>query len=339
MTRPTVRAFTLIELLVVIAIIAVLIGLLLPAVQKVREAAARAKCQNNLKQLGLAAHNYHGANERFPAGTQKSPFTGASGLVMLLPYLEQPQRYALFDQTKDLWDAANDNARSSGDVPGLLCPSDPSSGQLQGPAGPAGRTNYHANLGTHANQTEGKLLIRRGVFASGGATVKLSEIADGTSNTAMFAEIRRGASGASPASDIYDVTRLASWSVLGPGATADSPKNLDPSLDTTFQTACNAAASVESVSGLAYSGGWQTGMGQGKINLIYYTHTVPPNYTGRDCMSFTPTNIHLASRSAHTGGVNLVLVDGSVRFVSNSIPMDNWRAAGTRNGGETLPLE
>jgi prepilin-type N-terminal cleavage/methylation domain-containing protein len=272
MYRPHKSGFTLIELLVVIAIIAVLIGLLLPAVQKVREAAARAKCQNNLKQLGLAAHNHHGANEKFPAGTQKSPFTGASALVMLLPYLEQSQRYALFDQTKDLRDAANDNARSSGDVPGLLCPSDPSAGQLQGPTGPAGRSNYHANLGAHANHTEGKLLNRRGVFASV-TPVKLSEIADGTSNTALFAEVRRGAS---PASDAYDVTVLSSWSVLGPSATADSAKNLDPSLDTTFQNACNAAASVDSVSGLGYSGGWATGGSQGKINLVYYTHTLPP---------------------------------------------------------------
>src|SRR5262245_47092425 len=117
MSRLRSRAFTLIELLVVIAIIAVLIGLLLSAVQKVREAAARIKCANNLKPLALAAHSYHEVRNQFPPGTSAAQFTGASALVFLLQYLEQDARYRLFDTNKALIDPANNAARASGDIP------------------------------------------------------------------------------------------------------------------------------------------------------------------------------------------------------------------------------
>src|SRR6188474_427060 len=103
------RGFTLIELLVVIAIIAVLIGLLLPAVQKVREAAARSKCQNNLKQIGLAAHSYHGANDRFPPGGSTAP-AQISVQVFLLPHLEQEAKYQQFDLTKNAFSSPDNHA-------------------------------------------------------------------------------------------------------------------------------------------------------------------------------------------------------------------------------------
>jgi prepilin-type N-terminal cleavage/methylation domain-containing protein len=178
-------AFTLIELLVVIAIIAILIGLLLPAVQKVREAAARLQCQNNLKQIGLGLHNYHSAYGAFPPGSNPKGFTV---VTQLLPFMEQGNIYNQIDLTASANSPANAGPTGM-TIKILLCPSDRTN---QTPPGQGGN-NYFANYGTEPQFFQNSS-VANGVFAlreaSGG--VRLTDVTDGTSNTAAFSELRKG---------------------------------------------------------------------------------------------------------------------------------------------------
>jgi prepilin-type N-terminal cleavage/methylation domain-containing protein/prepilin-type processing-associated H-X9-DG protein len=324
MRRPGV---TLIELLVVIAIIAVLIVLLLPAVQKVREAAARMSCTNNLKQIALAAHNYHGAFNGFPPGAAPWP-AQASALALLLPYLEQGNAYQQFDFSRDVYaDPVNGLARAQ-QVQTFLCRSDPSQGYYRSPFPPgeeSGKSNYAANLGAHGwwkeqNGTQVKDPTLNGVFAWNSST-RLGDITDGSSNTLLFAEVKRGAS---PAHDNLDVTVLMSpsWDNR-PYNPATNPNNLSP------HPACNSPATTLNYTGLQYYRGfWIT---------AFYSHTVPPNSRARDCIRWlTFDQGHLAARSYHPGGVNASFADGSVRFIGDSIQLSTWKKLGTRSGGEVL---
>ena len=335
------RGFTLIELLVVIAIIAVLIGLLLPAVQKVREAAARLKCQNNLKQIGLAAHNYESTNLSFPPGAGQLPSLPSgypssgtqrpSPQALILPYVEQANKYNQFDFRYDINLAAVNAPARFQDVPIYICPSD-ASGAAFAPAGtPYGRSNYHANIGASASPTD-KSGLTGGIYFveftnaqwNGGnksGAVKIGEITDGTSNTAMFSEIKRGnlrngATSTTTPADPNEVRLVAS--MAGNAASLRSPP-----------AACNATSGTSyTYAGLQYYRSFAF--------TSFYTHTVPPNYKGGDCTDLS--NVHLAARSFHSGGVNVVLCDGSVRFVADSIDPNVWRLFGARSDGQVLNL-
>jgi prepilin-type processing-associated H-X9-DG protein len=190
-----------------------------------------------------------------------------------------------------------------------------------------GRSNYSGNLGTSGwAYDEYNNLSRKpeqmGVFAFTTST-PIRDISDGTSNTVLFAEIRRGAQ---PNSDKFDV-RIVMPNRWGSGDPSVNLSNLSP------PAACNSPTPQNyHFTGLQYQRGF--------FITALYTHTVPPNYSGMDCIRFPAMDQgHLASRSAHPGGVNVAMSDGSVRFVKQTINLYVWRALGSRKGGEVISAD
>ncbi|MBY0456733.1 MAG: DUF1559 domain-containing protein [Gemmataceae bacterium] len=343
--RKPRAGFTLIELLVVIAIIAILIGLLLPAVQKVREAAARMSCQNKLKQLALACHNYHDANGVLPYGRKYDIWDTYTWTTLVLPYIEQVAVYDRFANSVNMTPyATNYNV----------------GGTQTGPNGPIGsnaaqREARHTALTTFAcpsdNGNTGNELgttqygARRGNYRAC------------TGSGDMY--------GNRPPSD----TSAGPWGVgvfgVRPGQSFDATRNgLGAALTAVTDGTSNTVLLAEGLVP-ADTSGWG-----GPVGMIIYgnmgggliTTTLTPNSSAPDrivgpcpqnagdpsyrgaCLSiggnawWTPSaaGAHASARSKHTGGANAALSDGSVRFVRDSISLVTWRAMGTRAGGEVV---
>ena len=311
-------AFTLIELLVVMAIVAVLAGLLLPAVQQAREASRRLTCANNLKQLGLALHNYTDAHGRFPPGRGAALPGVFSAQAFLLPFVEQSGLQRRIDFTRapttffvppaTTHDGSANLTAATTPVAVLQCPSDRTDGRV--PGSNFGATNYAASVGSGLVEY-GTLRNADGVFYLGSAT-GIEEITDGTTHTAAFSERLLG-----PGYDVAGTpgsTELYIWEL--PGASNTTPAD------------CAAAV----------TGVWDSERGAkwilGNYGNTLYNHFHPPNAAEWDCMNMQQQKGLMSARSRHPGGVEVLFCDGSVRFVSNLIAAETWRALATRAGGE-----
>jgi prepilin-type N-terminal cleavage/methylation domain-containing protein/prepilin-type processing-associated H-X9-DG protein len=330
------KGFTLIELLVVIAIVGVLTSLLLPAVQKARGAAQRVKCANNLKQLGVAMHHYHDTQGAFPPGLEakkgpKYPLVDPnlyrwSAHARLLPYLELTTLASTLDLANPLFlddslRVASNNVFGVSQVPSVfLCPSDwgtPFVPIIAGQDDPKfGPVNYAACVGSGANG--GAQLNADGVcFAS--SRVRLAEVTDGASNTALMSETLLGLGG----SPLFNNNPPGSSQIPFVYAWLSMDKPLGPN-DCQTPLFWNTNASSK----------WA----DGEFYCTLYNHAYPPNAATWDCVASDAYSLNAhawrAARSKHSGGVNLLLVDGSVRFVANGVSLAAWRALGSRNGGE-----
>lgn len=348
--RPRVRGFTLIELLVVIAIIAILIALLLPAVQQAREAARRTQCKNNLKQIGLAQHNYHDVHLSFPMtnGWNQTPGihdarSGAfSDKVAMLPFLERANEYNLAEvgfrpYEPSGWHGSENIAAFGGTLPMFNCPSTPH--EHANAAHNRGTHTYAQNMGVMRLNGRGRQGTHNGIgyFAGHGITpdakVAFANITDGTSNTVSYAEFvpSPGAAGTGGTTSAFvKKYQIYQWAddvpthaELRASCNANRDAGLLTQMDDTWR---------QSLKGSAWS--WAF-IGTGNS----YTHTMGVNEASCSVMNGGTDwggDTMGAAGSRHTGGAQVLMADGSARFVSENIDINTWWALGTRNGGETL---
>jgi len=356
-------AFTLIELLVVIAIIAVLIALLLPAVQAAREAARRAQCVNNLKQLGLATHNYISSNNVFPSTNMflgpaytTTPGVGpgwgwnASWAVALLPNLEQTAMYNAWN-FKDGADSLLNTTVAYNSLSGMICPSENLKTRPNGSWAPLSYRGNHGGPGVIVNWTG--TIVENGTnnplswWGNAGDTnmafFGIEGVTDGTSNTGLFSEKLFGSPGvplnpgsANAKRALYVVNYNGAYNTFN-GANA--------------QTALAACKSVPNTTGdngqIGINGfAWALGYPWAILNNGYHHFNTPNAYS---CITASDTaggsNIWggtsgmITATSNHSGGVNMGMADGSVRFVKDTVAPATWWAVGTRNQGEVISAD
>jgi prepilin-type N-terminal cleavage/methylation domain-containing protein len=305
--RKRRSGFTLIELLVVIAIIAILVALLLPAVQQAREAARRSQCKSNLKQIGIALHNYADTYSRFPpghvrrtygAGVQSWTTSGISWQARILGHMDQAPLFEQIDWDREPGNGGTANTAVRGtDVAAFLCPSDPGSGKR--PSATYAPTNYQACIGSSASMNSSQ-----GLFALN-STRNFNDVEDGTSNTLAVAE-----------------------GVIGGTyhAVSSSPSGSPP--------VCPGTGTVARDRGFS----WFYGM---DMKAWAFSTAVQPNPddvvngVATKCRRFTGTAI-FAAESKHVGGVHALLADGAVRFIGDNIDSQTWQYLGEMADTELL---
>ena len=340
------RGFTLIELLVVIAIIAVLIALLLPAVQSAREAARRSQCINNLKQLGLAAHNYHSSLGCFPVAAGKNafegpgsfhPWTGWSAQAMLLGYLEQAP---LFNAANFSWSPTNGGAGwalnttvADSVVAAFLCPSD-------GYAGKANLNNYHASYGTTVEQGgfESQQPSKSTGLYCQYTAYNVADCTDGTSNTIAFGEALVGDKNGTTSAYRGNMGLGASGPQVG-GFLLDAQSN-PAAVIADLQTCATAFRNTTS-GGIADHRGMRwaySATGYSMFNVLQTPNELKFNGCRFGCSGGCDPSYGYSYglSSNHSGGVNVAMGDGSVRFIKDSIDRKTLWALGTRAGGEVV---
>jgi prepilin-type N-terminal cleavage/methylation domain-containing protein len=328
MSRISRGGFTLIELLVVIAIIAILIALLLPAVQQAREAARRSQCKNNLKQLGLALHNYHDANKFFPhTASIPTGFTtqvkGWSPQARLLPYVDQESLKKLIDFGKN-YDTPPNDVVTPKPIPVLLCPSEVNVRAYPDPPVTHFPLNYGANLGTWFVFDPANGQIGDGMFAPN-SSISTASVRDGTSNTLALVEVKAWQpyvrDVGSPAGTTPPATSVASVAFVS-GFTGASPT-------------IHVSGHNEWVDGRANQTGVTTTLGPNTKVLV---NGQDVDYTSwrEGATPAAATYAAITARSYHTGMVHCLMTDGSVKAISDSLSLTVWRALGTRAKSELV---